>query len=154
MELKTKINAAEGMPDLTITREFELPADLLFRAYTDAGIVEQWMGTRVVHLNAHTHGSYRFETTDPRGNIHRFNGVIHEVIPNRSIVRTFEMEQTPFGVQLETYEFEALTAETSRLTMHVTYQSVAARDGVLQMPFKQGINMAHNRIEEVLRKSR
>ncbi len=43
--------------------------------------------------------------------------------PNQKITRTFEMENTPFGVQLEIYEFEKLTDDTSKLNMHVIYES-------------------------------
>ena len=149
MERKTKIIAQDGQQEMVITREFDLPLELLFKAYAEADIVEQWMGTRVLKLESKKHGSYQFETTDPKGNKHGFNGVIHEFIPNGKITRTFEMENTPLGVQLEVYEFESLTANTSKLTMHVIYESVAQRDQILKMPFAQGINMAHNRIQEI-----
>ena len=152
MELKTKINAEDGKQDLMITREFELPLELLFKAYEDPEIVEQWMGTKVLKLETKKHGSYQFETTDPKGNKHRFNGAIHEFIPNKKITRTFEMENTPFGVQLEVHEFGELTEETSKLNIHIIYESVALRDQMLQLPFRQGINMAHNRIQEILNK--
>ncbi len=153
MELKTKINAENGKQDLLITREFDLPVDLLFKAYAEAEIVEQWMGTKVLKLESKKHGSYQFETTDPKGNKHRFNGVIHEFIPNQKIIKTFEMEGTPFGVQLEVYEFEKLTEDTCKLNMHVVYESNEKRDQVLKLPFAQGINMAHNRIRELLKKN-
>jgi uncharacterized protein YndB with AHSA1/START domain len=136
-----------------ITREFDLPLELLFKAFVDPEIVEQWMGTKVLKLESKKHGSYQFETTDPKGNKHRFNGAIHEFGPNRKITRTFEMENTPFGVQLEFLEFEKLTADTSKLIMHVVYRSVAQRDQVLQLPFAQGINMAHDRLQDILSKS-
>ena len=152
MGQKTKVNAQEGKQDLVITREFDLPLELLFKAYVEPEIVEQWMGTKVLKLENKKHGSYQFETTDPKGNKHGFNGVIHEFIPNRKITRTFEMENTPFGVQLEFFEFEKLTDDTSKLNMHVIYESVAQRDQILQLPFTQGINMAHNRIQEILSK--
>ena len=151
MERKTKINAENGKQELVITRDFDLPLDLLFRAYIDPEIIEQWMGTKVLKLDCKKHGSYQLETTDPKGNKHGFNGVIHEFVPEKKISRTFEMENTPFGIQLEIYEFEPLTDETSKLTMHVIYESVEQRDQVLKLPFAQGINMAHNRIEEVAR---
>jgi uncharacterized protein YndB with AHSA1/START domain len=151
MEQKTKINAEEGKQDLVIAREFDLPLELLFKAYEDPEIVEQWMGTKVLKLESKKHGSYQFETTDAKGNkVFSANGVIHEFIPNQKITRTFEMENTPFGVQLEVYEFEKLTDETSKLIMHVIYESVAKRNQVLQLPFAQGINMAHNRLQEII----
>jgi len=152
MEAKTKIHAEDGKQEIMITREFDLPVELLFMAYVEPGIVEQWMGTKVLKLESRQHGSYQFETTDPKGNKHRFNGAIHEFSPDRKITRTFEMENTPFGVQLEVLQFERLTDNTSRLNMHVVYESVAQRDQLLRLPFTQGINMAHNRIQDILGK--
>ncbi|HWD94279.1 MAG TPA: SRPBCC domain-containing protein [Verrucomicrobiae bacterium] len=148
MELKTKINAEAGRQDLAITREFDLPVELLFKAYVEADLVEQWMGTKVLKLESKKHGSYQFETTDPKGNKYRFSGAIHELSPNAKIIRTFEMENMPMGVQLEFYEFQKLTDDTSRLNMHVIYESAAQRDQVLKMGMTQGINMAHNRLQE------
>jgi uncharacterized protein YndB with AHSA1/START domain len=153
MEQKTKINAEDGKQDLVITREFDLPLALLFKAYIEPEIVEQWMGTKVLKLESKQHGSYQFETTDPKGNKHRFNGTIHDFCPNQRIIRTFEMENTPFPVQLEFLEFEKLTDETSKLVMQIVYKSVAYRDQMLQLPFAFGINMAHNRLQEILNKS-
>src|SRR3954471_6054249 len=152
MEQKTKINAEEGKQELVITREFDIPLELTFKAFSEPEIVEQWMGTKVLKLESKKHGSYQFETTDPKGNKYGFSGVIHELIPNRKITRTFEMEHMPFGIQLELYEFEQLTDDTSKLSMHVIYESVAKRDEVLKLPFAQGINMAHNRIQEIVSK--
>jgi uncharacterized protein YndB with AHSA1/START domain len=152
MELKTKINTEDGKQDLVITREFDLPLELLFKAYVEPEIVEQWMGTKVLKLENKKHGSYQFETTDPHGNKHRFNGVIHEFAPNQKITRTFEFENTPLGVQLEFLEFEKLTHDTSKLSMHVVYESVTHRDQQLKMPFAQGLNMAHNRLQDILNK--
>ncbi len=110
------------------------------------------MGTKVLKLENKKHGSWQFETTDPKGNKYGFNGVIHEFSPNQKITRTFEMENTPFGVQLEFLEFEKLTDDSSKLNMHIVYRSVALRDQMLQLPFAQGIRMAHNRIQEILSK--
>ena len=154
MELKTKIDAESGKQDLYITREFDLPLELLFKAYAEAELVEQWMGTKVLKLESKKHGSYQYETTDPRGNKHSFGGVIHEYSPNQRIKRTFEMEHTPYGVQLEIYEFESLSDDRSKLTMHVIYESPELRDQILKLPFAQGINMAHNRIQDIMNNSK
>ena len=152
MERKTKIHAEDGKQELVIMREFELPLELLFKAYEDPEIVEQWMGTKVVKLESKKHGGYQFETTDSMGNKHNFTGSYHDFIPNLKITRTFEMENTPFDVQLEFLEFEKLTDDTSKLTMHVVYRSVALRDQMLKLPFAQGINMAHGRLQEIVSK--
>lgn len=153
MEQKTKINAEDGKQEMVITREFDLPLELLFKAYIEPEILEQWMGTKVLKLESKKHGSYQIQTSDPKGNVaFSANGVIHEFIPNSKITRTFEMENTPYGVQLEVYEFVQLTDDTSKLNMHVIYESVAQRDQVLKLPFAQGINWAHNRLQEILNK--
>jgi uncharacterized protein YndB with AHSA1/START domain len=152
MERKTKIHAEDGRQELKITREFDLPVEMLFKAHADPDIVEQWMGTKVIRLENKAHGSYQFVTTDPYGNKHGFSGVFHEFVPDSKITRTFEMENTGFGIQLEFFEFEALTRETSKLTMHIVFRSVELRDQLLKLPFAQGINMAHNRLQEVAMK--
>ncbi len=155
MERKTKIHAEEGKQDLVITREFDLPVELVFKAHIESEIVEQVMGTKVLKFESKKHGGYQFETKDPQGNVvFKANGVIHELTPNRKITRTFEMENAPFGVQLEVYEFEKLTDDTSNLHVHVIYESAALRDQVLKLPFAQGLNMAHNRIQDLLGKSK
>lgn len=153
MEQKTKIIAENGKQELMVIREFDLPLELLFKAYVEPEIIEQWMGTKVLKLENKKHGSWQFETSDAMGNVvFRANGVIHEFVPNQKITRTFEMENTPFPIQLEFFEFEKLTEETSKLSMHIVFRSVANRDQLLQMPFAQGINMAHNRLQEIVNK--
>lgn len=161
MERKTKVNAEDGKQAIVITREFDLPLELLFKAYTEPDIVAQWMGTKVLKLENKKHGSYQFETSGPDGNVvFRANGTIPEFIPNQRITRTFEMENTyarpsgtlpiPFAVQLEFLEFEKLTEDTSKLTMQIVYKSVALRNEMLKLPFAQGLNWAHNRLQEIV----
>lgn len=158
MGQKTKVAAEDGKQELVITREFDLPLELLFKAHVEPEIVAQWMGTNVLKLDNKKHGSYQFETSNAQGNVvFQANGVIHEFVPNQKITRTFEMESTPasavqFAVQLEFLEFERLTDNTSKLTMHIVYKSVALRDQMLQLPFAQGINMAHTRLQDVVSK--
>jgi uncharacterized protein YndB with AHSA1/START domain len=153
MNMQTKINAEDGRQDLLITREFDLPLELLFRAYSEPELIEQWMGTKVLKLENKKHGGWRFETKDDKGNtVFQANGVIHEFTPNQKITRTFEMDNTPFGVQLEVVEFEKLTDHTSKLNIHTIYESGAQRDQVLKLPFAKGINWAHNRLQELISK--
>lgn len=153
MQNKTIVHAEDGKQELVITREFDLPVELLFKAHEDADIIEQWMGTKVLKLENKKHGGWSYETYGPGGNIaFKANGVFHEFIPNQKITRTFEMENAPFDVQLEFMEFERLTDDTSKLTIHTVFRSVAVRDQLLKMPFSYGINMAHNKLQEVVGK--
>lgn len=153
MPEKTHVEATANKQEIIITRQFNLPLDLLFKAYIEKDLVAQWMGTNVLKLDCSPHGSYIFETKDLMGNIHRFNGTIHEIVMNQKITRTFEMENTSFPVQLEFLTFESIDTNTSKLSMKIIYKSVEDRDNMLKLPFAYGINLAHNRIEELFRMS-
>lgn len=150
MERKTKVAAEEGAQEIIITREFDLPLELLFKAYKEPELFEQWMGTKVLKMENRKHGCYSFETSHNGQVVFRANGTIHEFIPNQRITRTFEMENTPFPVQLEYLEFERLTESTSKLTMQMVFKSVEFRNNLLAMPFAQGLNGAHNRLQDLL----
>src|SRR5690606_21648078 len=152
MERRTKVRAEDGKQEIWIDREFEIPLESLFKAFVEPRIVEQWMGTKVMDLDDGPLGRYRFKTTDPKGNIHLFTGCIHESVPYKKITRTFKMENTGFPVQLEYLEFGALGEKRSKLNMQVVYKSVEVRNQVLKLPFVQGINWAHDRLQEVLDK--
>ncbi|WP_312398689.1 SRPBCC domain-containing protein [Sphingobacterium sp.] len=150
MEKKTNVRAEDGKQEIVITREFDLPLNLLFKAYEEPEIFEQWMGTKVLKWENKKHGSYAFETSHNSNIVFKANGTIHEFVPNEKITRTFEMEDTSFPVQLEYLTFEKITDESSRLIIHIIFQSIEFRDQLLQMPFARGINMAHNRLQEIL----
>lgn len=150
MEQKTKINAEDGRQELVITREFDLPLELLFKAYSEPELVEQWMGTKVIKLENKNHGSYQFETSYNGNIVFKANGAIHEFSLNQKIIRTFEMENMPIGVQLEYLEFEKLTDDTSKLTMQIIYKSEKHRAEQLKLPFAFGINKAHDKLQEII----
>jgi uncharacterized protein YndB with AHSA1/START domain len=150
MERKTKVSAENGKQDLVITREFDLPLELLFRAYVEAELLEQWMGTKVLKLENKNHGSFQFETPGPNGIKLRFNGTIHEFSPHEKITRTFEFEGMPFGVQLEFLRFESLSEDSSKLSIHTIFETVDKRDQQLKLPFAKGLNMAHDQLQKIV----
>lgn len=149
MELKTKIKAEENTQELFITREFDLPLELLFKAYEDAEIVEQWMNTKVIKLENHKHGSWKFETSHDGQVVFSANGVILEFIQNEKITRTFEMENSPFPVQLEFLTFEEIENDKSKLTIQQIFKSVEYRNQLLKMPFAKGLSMAHDKLQNI-----
>jgi uncharacterized protein YndB with AHSA1/START domain len=150
MEQKTKINAEEGKQDIVVTREFDLPVELLFKAHTEPTLLEQWMGLTVLKLEIKNHGSFEFETIRDGKVVFTANGTIHQVTPDKTIIRTFEMNNLLAGVRLEFLEFESITTDTSKLTMQMIYQSEQHRAEQLKLPFANGLNMAHNRLQELL----
>lgn len=149
MELKTKIKAEENTQELFITREFNLPLNLLFKAYEDSEIVEQWMNTKVIKLENRKHGSWKFETSHDGQVVFSATGVILEFIPNEKITRTFEMENSPFPVQLEFLTFEEIENNKSKLTIQQIFKSIEYRNQLLKMPFAKGLSMAHDRLQNI-----
>ncbi len=160
MELKTKVHAEDGKNELTITREFDLPVELLFTAHAEPELVEQWMSheygtTKVLKFEAKKHGCWQLHTVDPDGNVlFGANGTFHDFVPNNKITRTFEMDDSAYSVQLEFMEFESLSDETSKLTIHSIFRSAELRDELLKMPFAFGLSMAHDRLQEIVGKLR
>ncbi|WP_439488215.1 SRPBCC family protein [Algoriphagus sp.] len=151
MENKTKVTAEDNKQVILIFRHFDLPVNLLYKAYTEAELVEQWMGNKVLKLDNKSHGSYLFETKDAQGNVlFRANGTIHKVVENQTIIRTFEMENSPFPVQLEYLDFEPIDEDTSKLAIKIVFKSIEDRDNMLKLPFAQGINMAHNKLQKFI----
>lgn len=151
MEKKTKIFAEEDKQGIVITREFDVPLELLFSGFSDPELISQWMGTNVIKFEPQKYGSYEFETEHGGKVVFRGVGAFHEIIPNQRIVRTFEMENSGIDVQLEFLEFEKLSESRSKLTKHIIYKSVEHRAIQLKMPFEYGLNMAHNNLEELLK---
>ena len=150
MELKTKVTASETTQDLMVIRDFDLPVTMLFKAFTDAELFAQWMGTRVLVFDMQTLGSYRFETVNAEGQIvFRAHGCIHELESAKRIVRTFEMEQINFPAQLEFLDFESLGKDKSRLCMLIIFRSADHRNDLLKLPFAYGLNMAHDRLQNL-----
>ena len=158
MERKTKVHAEDGKQELLITREFDLPVELLYKAHEDPEIFQEWMShdygkVKIVKYDVKKHGSWQFDTVDAEGNVlFSANGVFHDIIPDKAIVRTFEMNDSYMPVQLEFLEFEATSEETSKLSMHIIYRTLAQRDHMLKLPFAQGLSMAHDRLQNVLSK--
>jgi uncharacterized protein YndB with AHSA1/START domain len=149
MELKTQVKAEDGKQEIFITREFDLPVELLFKAYSVAELIEQWMGTKVIRLENKNLGFYQFETSQNGNVFFRANGAIHRVVENQKIIRTFEMENTSIGVQLEFLDFEKISMERSKLTIQIIYQTENQRAAQLKLPFASGLNAAHNRLQEI-----
>lgn len=153
MALKTKVDTEKGNQVLEITRDFDLPVELLYKAYTESDFVEKWMGTKVLKLENKNHGSYKFETKYNNQIVFSANGTIHLVIPNEKIIRTFEMENSSIGVQLEFLEFQKINSNTSKLIITIIYKSEKHRAEQLKLPFVNGLSMAHDRLESILSKT-
>lgn len=155
----TTITAEPGKQEMIITREFDAPRALVFKAVTDPKLVSEWWGpryltTKVDKMDVRPGGEWRFIQRNAEGNEFAFHGVYHEVLAPERIIDTFEFEGLPETghVALETMTLEELPGGRTRLTAQSVFQSVADRDGALQSGMQEGINDTYNRLEELLKK--
>src|SRR5215471_5687778 len=155
MAKNTTITAVPGKQEIVITREFDAPRELVFKAFTDPQLIPQWWGprylsTEVAKMDVRPGGQWRFINRDAEGNTYAFHGVYHEVLAPERIIDTFEFEGLPETghVTLETMKLEALPGGRTRLTIQSVFQSVADRDGAFQSGMEAGIHDTYDRLEE------
>ena len=156
---KTIITAEPGKQEIFITREFDAPRELVFRAYTDPEIYAQWLGpngltTRFEVFEPVSGGKYKFIQKDKDGNEFSFHGVTHEVLLNERIIGTFEFDGLPDTghVVLETTRFEGLPGNRTRVSSQSVFQSVSDRDGMVQSGMEHGVVEGYDRLDEILGK--
>lgn len=154
---KTKITAEPGKQEIIITREFDAPRELVFKAYTDPKLYAQWWGPReysnaIERFEPRSGGGWRVIQKDTQGNAYGFHGVYHEVSAPERIIDTFEFEGLPERghVAMETALFEALPGNRTRVTSQSVFQSVADRDGMIQSGMERGVFDSHARLDELL----
>ena len=151
---KTQIDAPAGVPFIDITREFDAPRDLVFRAYSDPELIVQWLGPRKYTMNldawdARDGGTWRYTHSDDQGNAYGFHGVFHGDPTPDGMLQTFEFEGWPGHVSLESIRFEERDGKTI-IRNHSVYQSVADRDGMIESGMEEGINDGFDRLDELL----
>jgi uncharacterized protein YndB with AHSA1/START domain len=154
----TVVTAEPGKQELFITREFDAPRELLFRAHTEADLYEQWVGPddlamTVEKMDAVDGGSYRFLHTRG-GHVYAFHGVYHEVLAPERIIGTFEFDGLPEKghVILGTTKFEDLGGGRSRLVHQSVFQSVEDRDGMVASGMERGVVDGYNKLDILLPK--
>lgn len=152
---KTEIIAEPGQPQIAITREFDAPKALLFRAHTEPDLLVQWYGPRdvpttVERLEPRDGGRWRYLSRMPDGHEFTFHGVFHgDPSPEAGIVRTEEFSGAPGHVALEALVFEELAGGKTRVRSTSTYQSVADRDAVIASGMESGLNESYERLDEL-----
>ncbi len=153
----TRVTVEPNKQELFITREFDAPRDVVFKAYTDPEIYVQWMGPRDLTTTLEVFepisgGRWRFIQKDKHGNAFGFHGVNHEVLAPERIIGTFEFEGLPESghVILETSRFEELPGGRTRVTTQSVFQSVADRDGMVASGMEHGTRESYERLDDIL----
>ena len=152
---QTHLIAEQGQHDITMTRIFDAPRELVFKTMTDAKHIAKWWGPRqytttVDQLEAKPGGLWRFVQTGMDGSEFAFHGVYHSITAPQQTVYTFEFEGMPGHVMLETVTLEALADGKTKLIVTGAFQTVADRNGMIESGMEQGANESYDRLAELL----
>lgn len=151
---KTTITAEPNKQELFITREFDAPRELVYKAHTDPALYVQWLGPRGFEMEIHefdpvSGGKYRYTHKDANGSEYGFHGSFHEMSMDR-MIQTFEFEGLPGHVALDCMSLQDLPNQRTKITIQSIYQSVADRDGMIQSGMESGIRQGYERLDELL----
>ena len=150
----TNVTAEPGVPFIDITREFDAPPDLVFRAHTDPDLLVQWLGGDkyemiVDRYEVRDGGTWRYIHRDGQGNDWAFHGVFHGTPTPEGMVQTFEFEGAPGHVSLDTLTLEDLGGRT-RVRIHSVHQTVEGRDAMVASGMEAGLSAGYRRLDELI----
>jgi uncharacterized protein YndB with AHSA1/START domain len=152
---KAEYTVEPGKQELTVTREFDAPRELVFKAFTDPGLFARWWGPRqytnvMEKFEVKPGGMWRVVQKGQDGGEHAFRGVHHDVVAPERIVATFEYEGVPGHVLLQSITLEDKGGRT-RLVAHQVFQSVGDRDGMVASGMKEGADDSYERLDDLLK---
>ena len=150
----TKVTAEPGVPFIDISREFDAPPELVFRAHTDPELLVQWLGGDkyemiVDRFEVRDGGTWRYVHRDGQGNDWGFHGVFHGTPTPERMVQTFEFEGAPGYVSLDALTLEDLGGRT-RVRIHSVHQSVEGRDAMVAGGMEAGLSAGYQRLDELI----
>ena len=153
---KVTVTAEPGKQELFITREFDAPRELVYKAHIDPKLYVQWLGPHGYEMILETFepvsgGKYRYIHKDKNGNEYGFHGTFHEM-SEELMIQTFEFEGLPERghVVLDTMRLEELPGGRTRVTIQSVYQSVEDRDGMVQSGMEKGVREGYERLDDIL----
>lgn len=156
MTQATKGSAVVTLPtdtSILITREFDAPKHLVFRAWTTPEYVERWWpgnhGTMTVtDIDLRVGGAWRWVLMTHQNFEVAFRGEYHEIVPNEKLVYTEIFERFPDAGAVCTLNFTEKNGRTL-LTMHVEHQEKEHRDAHINSGMESGMQVSMDLLEAV-----
>jgi len=151
---KITVTAEPGKQEIFMTREFDAPRELVFKAHIDPQLYVQWLGPHGYEMILETFepvngGKYRYVHKDTAGNEYGFHGTFHAMSID-NMVQTFEFEGYPGHVSLDCMTLEELPGNRTKATIHSVFQSVSDRDGMIQNGMEKGVSEGYERLDDIL----
>jgi uncharacterized protein YndB with AHSA1/START domain len=141
---------------ILITREFDAPKDLVWKAWTTPELVKRWWGAKrgevtLAEIDLKVGGTWRYTSVTPDGFEVAFHGEYRESVPNERLVSTEAYEGIPDPDANATVNTAAFTEEDGRttLTILVKAPSKEIRDAIIDSGMEAGMQDALDLLEEV-----
>ena len=139
----------------TMSRVFDAPRELVWKACTDPELLPKWWGPRylttvVDKMDVKVGGVWRYIQKDAEGNEYAFNGVFKEVAQPERLTYTFEFEPMAGHISTETITFEALPDGKTRIMTRTVFDTLEDLEGMLQSGMEGGAVETWDRLEELL----
>jgi uncharacterized protein YndB with AHSA1/START domain len=156
MAVTSKRKAVVTLPtdrQILISREFDAPRNLVYRAYTTPELIKRWWsGDRGEVMSANVDlrvgGTWRYAMTANEGFEVAFHGVYREIVPNERIVSTEIYEGAPDAEAVVTHTFTEENGRTT-LTMLMELPSQLVRDAIIESGMEGGLQEALDHLEQV-----
>jgi uncharacterized protein YndB with AHSA1/START domain len=138
---------------ILITREFDAPRHLVYRAWTEPELVKRWWGGErgemtIADIELRVGGVWRYVMVTDEGFEVAFHGEYREIVPNERIVSTEVYEGMPEGEALNTVTFTEMDGRTT-LTVLVEHASKEARDAHIDSGMETGMQEGMDLLEQV-----
>jgi uncharacterized protein YndB with AHSA1/START domain len=143
--------------EIVMSRIFDAPRELIFKAVTDPKLIPQWWGLRstttvVEKMDVRPGGAWRFVQRNENGNEFGFSGEFREIVPPERVVQTFGWDGMPGHVIVESFVLEDLGGGKTRMTNTSHFTSKEDRDGMLASGMESGANESWDQLAEFLQK--
>ncbi|MGZ8647424.1 MAG: SRPBCC family protein [Solirubrobacteraceae bacterium] len=156
MPVTTSQSAKVTLPtdeQILITREFDAPKHLVYRAWTTPELVRRWWTAKrgemtVAEIDLRVGGTWRYVMIAEGGMEVGFHGEYREIVPDERIVSTEVYEGFPDGEALDTLTLAEADGRTT-LAILVEHKSKEHRDAHINSGMEDGMQDALDLLEEV-----
>ena len=146
----------QGDRQLLITREFNAPRHLVYRAMTEPELVKRWWNAKrgevtLAEIDLRVGGTWRYVMITPDGTEVAFHGEYREIVPNERIVSTELYEMPGLTDDDATVNTVSLTEHDGRTTFTCLIDCPVpeTRDAIIESGMEAGMQDAYDLLEEV-----
>ena len=138
---------------ILITREFDAPKHLVYKAWTTPELVKRWWSANrgemtVAEIDLRVGGTWRYVMVADGGFEVGFHGKYREIVPNERLVSTEVYEGMPEGEAVDTLTLTEVDGRTT-LTSLVQHTSKEHRDAHINSGMEDGMQDAMDLLEQV-----